>query len=92
MLLKFKDSIMAVSKCGISRCGLCRFYCHEGQRGGRCSQLNAPVNSSWKACRLAISPFLALSESAAGIARCAASKGVSDAIAYPVESTATSTY
>lgn len=48
---------MAVSKCGTSRCGLCRFYVHEGRRGGQCSQLDVPVDSSWKACSLAVSPF-----------------------------------
>ena len=48
---------MASLKGGISRCGLCRFYAHEGRRGGLCSQLNAPVDSKWTACRLGVSPF-----------------------------------
>ncbi|NJM96872.1 MAG: hypothetical protein HC800_06490 [Phormidesmis sp. RL_2_1] len=54
---------MAVSKCEISRCGLCRFYQHEGRRGGRCGQLDAPVDSHWKACCLASSPFSTATES-----------------------------
>ena len=48
---------MASLKGGISRCGLCRFYAHEGRRGGLCSQLNAPVQSKWTACSLGVSPF-----------------------------------
>jgi len=48
---------MAVLKGGVSRCGLCRFYNHEGRRGGTCSQLNSPVSAKWESCRLAASPF-----------------------------------
>ncbi|MGB7088141.1 MAG: hypothetical protein WBD47_21475 [Phormidesmis sp.] len=48
---------MTASKDGTSRCGLCRFYIHEGRRGGRCSQFDVPMNSQWKACCLALSPF-----------------------------------
>lgn len=63
---------MSASEYRISRCGLCRFYTHQGRRGGICSQLNAPVSSQWKACRLAVSPFeiavRSLSEEVAGIA------------------------
>ncbi len=59
---------MASSKGETSRCGLCRFYSHEGRRGGFCSQLNAPVSSEWKACCLAVSPFQEASEDGLGIA------------------------
>ena len=48
---------MPVSKWGTSRCGFCRYYVHEGRRGGQCSQLDVPVSSDWKACSLAVSPF-----------------------------------
>jgi len=54
---ELKTLIMTASKCEVSRCGLCRFYVHEGRRGGMCSQLDVPVSSRWKACRLAVSPF-----------------------------------
>ncbi len=48
---------MAAEKCGQSRCGLCRFYRHEGRRGGTCSQLDVPVNANLTSCCLAVSPF-----------------------------------
>lgn len=48
---------MAVLKGGVSRCGLCRFYNHEGRRGGICSRLDAPVAATWDACGLVESPF-----------------------------------
>ena len=76
---------MAASKCEISRCGLCRFYVHEGRRGGVCSQLNVPVSSQWKSCRLAVSPFQSeaispaaetVSEVLVGINRWASSKAI----------------
>ncbi|MFK8183213.1 MAG: hypothetical protein AB8B99_07545 [Phormidesmis sp.] len=53
---------MTASKCEISRCGLCRFYAHEGRRGGTCAQLGVPVSSQWKACCLVVSPFQSASE------------------------------
>ena len=43
--------------CLASACRHCRFYQPEGRRGGHCSQLDAPVRGSWKACSLAIPPF-----------------------------------
>lgn len=49
---------MTAGKCGTTRCGLCRFYSHEGRRGGLCHQLNVNVDSHWKACCLAESPFV----------------------------------
>ena len=49
---------MAAVKCEITRCGLCRFYSHEGRRGGTCSQLNVNVDSHWSACALASAPFV----------------------------------
>lgn len=48
---------MTALKSGVSRCGLCRFYNHEGRRGGTCSQLNVPVAAKWNACGLSASPF-----------------------------------
>ena len=60
---------MTVSGYGISRCGLCKFYRHEGRRDGQCSQLSVSVNSDWKACSLGISPFHGLSDRAVGIAK-----------------------
>lgn len=40
-----------------STCRFCRFYQPEGRRGGACRMLGVPVESSWKACALAASPF-----------------------------------
>ena len=40
-----------------SVCRFCRFYEPEGRRGGSCQKLGVPVQSSWKACSLASSPF-----------------------------------
>lgn len=40
-----------------STCRHCRFYKSEGRRGGSCQMLGVPVESSWKACTLASSPF-----------------------------------
>lgn len=40
-----------------STCRHCRFYNPEGRRGGSCQMLGVPVQSSWKACSLAASPF-----------------------------------
>ena len=53
---------MAAEKCGQSRCGLCRFYRHEGRRVGTCSQLNVSVSADLDACCLAASPFYAESD------------------------------
>lgn len=41
----------------ISACRHCRHYTPEGRRGGVCSLLSVPVQSQWKACSLAVSPF-----------------------------------
>jgi hypothetical protein len=38
-------------------CRHCRHYMPEGRRGGLCQQLSVPVQSHWKACSLAVSPF-----------------------------------
>jgi hypothetical protein len=38
-------------------CRHCRHYTPEGRRGGTCQQLSVPVQSNWKACSLAVSPF-----------------------------------
>jgi hypothetical protein len=40
-----------------SACRHCRHYTPEGRRGGNCQQLSVPVQSHWKACSLAVSPF-----------------------------------
>ncbi|MBE9044394.1 hypothetical protein IQ255_08250 [Pleurocapsales cyanobacterium LEGE 10410] len=40
-----------------SNCRYCRFYQPQGRRGGCCQMLGVPVQSSWKACTLASSPF-----------------------------------
>jgi len=42
-----------------SACGHCRHYTPEGRRGGVCALLGGFVQSHWKACSLAISPFVA---------------------------------
>ena len=40
-----------------SACRHCRNYTPEGRRGGVCALLGGPVQSNWKACSLAVSPF-----------------------------------
>ncbi|MEL6928223.1 MAG: hypothetical protein AAFO95_06290 [Cyanobacteria bacterium J06600_6] len=40
-----------------SACRYCRYYEPEGRRGGSCQLLGVPVESSWKACSFATSPF-----------------------------------
>ena len=40
-----------------SACGHCRHYTPEGRRGGVCALLGGFVQSHWKACSLAVSPF-----------------------------------
>ncbi|GAB1539223.1 hypothetical protein NUACC21_18890 [Scytonema sp. NUACC21] len=41
-----------------SACRYCRYYQPEGRRGGMCQQLGAPVQGNWKACSLAVPPFV----------------------------------
>lgn len=53
---------MSIKKSDIVRCGACRFYTPVGRRGGECSQLSVPVQSDWKACCLAESPFQKLTK------------------------------
>jgi hypothetical protein len=48
---------MNTSKLGVSVCRYCQYYKAEGRRGGQCQQLGGQVQSSWKACSLAIPPF-----------------------------------
>ncbi|MGB3510347.1 MAG: hypothetical protein WBA93_14145 [Microcoleaceae cyanobacterium] len=43
----------------IVACRHCRYYSPEGRRGGICQKLMTPVESNWKACSLALSPFAA---------------------------------
>ncbi len=52
-----KKAPMKNLNCSTSTCQFCRHYQLEGRRGGTCSQLNAPVRGSWKACSLALPPF-----------------------------------
>lgn len=40
-----------------SACRHCRHYTPEGRRGGVCDLLSVQVQSQWKACSLAVSPF-----------------------------------
>ncbi|AFZ57052.1 hypothetical protein H6G54_28125 [Anabaena cylindrica FACHB-243] len=40
-----------------SACRYCRHYQPEGRRGGMCQKLGAPVQSTWKACHLALPAF-----------------------------------
>ena len=48
---------MTTSKGEVSRCGLCRFYAHQGRRGGMCERLSAPVAAKWESCVLSALPF-----------------------------------
>lgn len=41
-----------------SACRYCRHYAPQGNRGGMCQKLNAPVRGEWQACSLAHSPFM----------------------------------
>lgn len=59
---------MTAEKCEVTRCGLCRFFSHEGRRGGSCSQLNVNVSAQWTACSLGASPFEHRSKPLVGIA------------------------
>ncbi|MGA7933783.1 MAG: hypothetical protein WCA35_09570 [Kovacikia sp.] len=49
---------MKTTRTSISACRSCRYYVPEGRRGGSCQQLNVAVQSAWKACSLAIPPFV----------------------------------
>ena len=49
--------LMNETNLSTSTCRHCRFYDPEGRRGGSCQMLGVPVQSSWKACSLAASPF-----------------------------------
>ncbi|MEL7408466.1 MAG: hypothetical protein AAFN00_16180, partial [Cyanobacteria bacterium J06558_2] len=40
-----------------SACRYCRYYKPQGRRGGECKMLGVAVQSNWKACALASSPF-----------------------------------
>lgn len=53
---------MSIKKNEIARCGSCRFYTPIGRRGGDCSQFGVPVQSAWKSCCLAKSPFQKLTK------------------------------
>ena len=41
----------------IVACRHCRYYSPEGRRGGVCQKLMTVVESNWKSCSLAMSPF-----------------------------------
>mgnify|MGYP001795951415 CR=1 FL=1 len=75
---------MTALNCDVSRCGVCKFYSHEGRRGGRCSQLSVPVDSQWKACGLARSPFVSSLQDDEGITDWIASSAISAAERLPV--------
>lgn len=49
---------MRATNCTISSCRHCLFYESQGRRGGQCQQLGVPVQGSWKACSLAVPPFV----------------------------------
>lgn len=53
---------MSIKQGEIVRCGACRFYTPTGRRGGECSQFGVPVQSVWKSCSLAESPFQKLTK------------------------------
>ena len=78
---------MSIKKGEIARCGACRFYTPTGRRGGECSQLSVPVQSVWKTCCLAESPFQTPDEinvSDIGLAKIAAEKQLaSEALPMP---------
>lgn len=40
-----------------SKCQFCQFYQHRGHQGGYCQKLSTPVQSHWRSCPLALSPF-----------------------------------
>lgn len=44
--------------CLTSMCRSCRYYQPQGRRGGQCEMLGVSVQSHWKACHLAASPFV----------------------------------
>jgi hypothetical protein len=52
-----KKPIMKKINFSTSACRYCRFYEPEGRRGGSCQLLGVSVDSSWKACNFATSPF-----------------------------------
>jgi hypothetical protein len=41
-------------------CRQCRYYEHEGRRGGHCKRLNVAVQGQWKSCVLSEAIFLNL--------------------------------
>jgi hypothetical protein len=48
---------MSYTNRGNLGCRHCRYYRHEGKRGGQCQMLGTPVRGMWPACVLVISPF-----------------------------------
>jgi hypothetical protein len=62
-----KTPFMKIPSSPESKCRHCRYYAPEGRRGGHCRQLNVTVQSSWKACSLAIPPFAPAWDSLEGI-------------------------
>lgn len=40
-----------------SKCQFCQHYQHRGHQGGYCQKLTSPVQSHWRSCPLALSPF-----------------------------------
>lgn len=58
---------MKPSETSSLNCRHCRYYMPEGRRGGHCQQLSVSVQSSWKACSLAVPPFTPAWETLEGI-------------------------
>ncbi len=49
---------MKVSDSPSLSCRHCRYYTPEGRRGGHCQRLNVMVQSGWRACSVAVPPFV----------------------------------
>lgn len=56
-LKNLKKNVMKETNFLNLSCRHCRHYQPEGRRGGSCEILGVSVDSSWKACTLASSPF-----------------------------------
>lgn len=67
----------------ISNCRSCRYYNHEGRRGGFCRQLNVAVQGGWSACCLALPPFAPSWESVEGIMRWQQAASSKQAVGIP---------
>jgi hypothetical protein len=68
-----------------SACRYCRFYQSEGRRGGMCNQLGVMVQSSWKSCSLATSPFESPWEKVSDIALLESSLALNSSESIPTQ-------